>query len=129
MTAWSAYTDELIPKRSVAAVEPAHDGLPLRLTMVALHEALELLRGLLAHLRRRHTHLLIGRLHAGLHLGDTDQIVHQHDGLANRLTAGEEPVIAQDQNVVLAQVASKALALIEIDCNTLEIVIADAIVE
>ena len=125
----AAWGTPLIPERSITSIKPADDGLPLGLAMVALHEALELLCGLFAHLRQRLAHFLAGRLHAGLHFSHADQIVHQHDGLANRLTARQEPVISQDENVVPAKVATKTLALVQVNGNAFKIMIADAIVE
>src|SRR5262249_48840976 len=117
------------PERGVAAVEPAHDRLPLRPAVVAAHERFELLGGLLAHLRRRNAHLLTGRFHTGLYLGDADKIVHQHDRFTDRLTARQQAGVAQPQRFGGPGVAAEPLALLEIDRDALEVVIADAVVE
>jgi hypothetical protein len=88
-------------------------------------EAIALDRGALHLLRDRHqlgARLLEGELHAAGPLGP----IHPDEGLADRAPHRQQAVVAQEQHVVLAEIARDRLALAEVGGDALVGVVGGA---
>ena len=81
---------------------------------------------LLADLLRRNDQIGAHGQSRDLHLASEVEVEHQAKGFGDAATDREQPVIAQDEPAVGAEVANDALALIEIERDPLVIVNAEA---
>src|SRR5215813_648517 len=117
---------DLGPVQWIDAVEHREQRRP---AAAVVGPAIELAGGVLGQIGRQLDQLGTHRHCGDLHLAALFQVDHGEESALNRRAACQQAMVAQDQRVVLAEVARQPRALVELKGAALVIVVAEAIVE
>src|SRR5215467_5633847 len=124
-TVLNAVMVPLLAVRRIDRVELPDQRRPLEDAELAAHARLVQVRGLLDDLAGRQRQLGVAGERRDLELTGALEAEDIVPGLRDASADDEQPVVAQDHRLAIAEVAHQALLLVELDRDALVVVIAD----